>query len=195
MWEDKDVYCSKIFWFLFLSDKKCRFTELHKGLKNIKLKLSKPTLIAHLGHLQEKGFIVRRQEDKQNVSYEVNWKKFEYLKESVGYKQHLLISNENKKRFKSLSPRDQLATLLNILILGELQRVRSNIDDFLEPEKEPEHHLGYWFMFKSLDLYQSWFIETFKQADKKTQKMLIEKVDGSVKILRDDIFTSEKVQT
>jgi len=188
MSETLDNYCSKIFWFLFLNDKKCRFNELHKRLKGINFKVSKPTLIAHLGHLQEKGFIIRKQEDKQNVSYQVNLEKFEHLRKSVGYKQRIFTSNKNKEVFQSLSPREQLGTLVDIMVLYAFHGVKNDISNVLEPENEADKHLVQWFFFKSLDMYRVWFIETFKQADEETRKMLIEKVDGSINMLRNDIF-------
>jgi len=192
MSESLDNYCSKIFWFLFLNDKKCRFNELHKRIKGINFKVSKPTLIVHLGHLQDKGFIIRTQEDKQNVSYRVNLDKFKFLKESVGYKQLLLNTNKNKEIFHTLSPRDQLATLIDIMTLYSFHGVRNDISSFLEPEKKAENHLAFWFFFKSLDMYRVWFLETFKQSDEKTRKLLIEKIDGGIELLRNDLFTSEK---
>jgi hypothetical protein len=193
LFEGIDEYCKRIFWYLFLSENACRFNYLYRSLNKINVKLSKPTLIAHLGHLQDRGLIVRREEDKQNVSYVVNWENLDYLKESIGYKQRLRISNENKDRFKSLPPREQLATLLDILLLSELHRLKGSILDLIEPEKKTENHFAYWFVYKNLDLYTSSFLEMFMKADKKCQKMLLEKIDGSIKLMRNDLFTFEEV--
>ena len=195
MSEELDTYCRKIFSLLVLSEGKYRFNELVRKLKKLNVKLSKPTLITHLGHLQDLGFIVRSQEDKQNVSYDVNWERFEDIKESLGYKKRLFIfSQENKDAFKSLPPREQLALLYDLLLLGEIIRVRICMVDILEPERKAEHHFSYLYLFRSLDMYRSWFLETFMDADEKIQKMLIEKVEGSAKIMWEDIFTSEKDQ-
>ncbi len=64
--------------------------------------------------------------------------------------------------------------------------------DILEPDKKAEYHFSYLFMSRSLDIYQKWFLETFSQADEKTRKMLIEKVEGSMEIERKHIFTAKK---
>ena len=192
MWEEMDEYCKKIFWFLWINEQKCRFNELYKRLKKLNVKLSKPTLITHLGHLQDRGLIVRKQEDKQNVSYSVDLEKFKHLKESLSYKEQIITRFENEKRFKSLSPRDQLATLMDILLLSELHRVKRNMNDLLEPEKKADHQFSYWFIYKTLDLYLLWFLDTLKEGEEETQKMILEKVDGSINMLRNDIFNVGK---
>ncbi len=195
MFEGLDYYCVKIFSLFVFSDQKYRFNELLRKLKRLNVKLSKPTLIAHLAHLQDLGFIVRTQEAKQNVSYGVNWEKFEAIKKSVGYKKRLFTTiDKNKEAFQSLPPRDQLLNLYDVLLLGEISKLRMNMADVLEPEKRAEHYFSYLFMDRSLAMYQSWFLETFMQADEKNQKMLIEKVEGSMDIKSEDIVTAEKDQ-
>jgi len=194
--EELDNYCRKIFSLLILSDEKYRFNELYRKLNKLHVKLSKPTLITHLGHLQELGFIVRIQEDTQNVTYDVNWEKFEDIKKSVGYKKRLFIfSRENKDAFKSLTPIDQLRLVYEILFLSEIISVRICMTDILNPEKKAENHFFYLYMSRTLDIYRKWFLETFKQADEKIQKELIENVEGLGKSIWENLFTSENDKT
>jgi hypothetical protein len=188
MWKEMDEYCKKIFWFLWINEEKIRFNKLDRRLKEINVKITKPTLITHLGHLQDRGLIVRKEEDKQNVSYDLNWKKFEQLKKSLRYKQPILSIFKNKEIFKSFSPREQLSNLLEILLFSELHRVKQSMEDVLEPENKADNLFAYWFIFKTFDLYLTWFLQTFKEGDEETQKMLLEKVDGSIKILREGLF-------
>ena len=196
MSEKLDNYCRKIFSLLILSDEKYRFNELYRKLNKLHVKLSKPTLISHLGHLQELGFIVRIQEDTQNVTYDVNWEKFEDIKKSVGYKKRLFIfSRENKDAFKSLTSIEQLRLVYEILFLSEIIRVRICMTDILNPEKKAENHFFYLYMSRTLDIYRKWFLETFKQADEKIQKELIENVEGLGKSIWEDLFTSENDKT
>lgn len=81
MEKEPDEYCRKIFMVLSLDNKKTRFNELHRKLIKYDAKMSKPTLIEHLNHLIKDKVIQRKQQDKQKVFYEVNWKKFEQLQE------------------------------------------------------------------------------------------------------------------
>jgi len=79
--------------------------------------------------------------------------------------------------------------------LTELHRLKGSILDLTEPEKKADNHLAFWFAYKSLDLYTSWFLETFVNADEECQKMLLEKIDGGIELMRNDLFTPVEEDT
>jgi DNA-binding HxlR family transcriptional regulator len=172
-----------------------RFNELHRTLNNFGAKMSKPTLIQHLQHLLERDFIVRKEVEKQKVTYEANWEKFEYIKKSLEHKQRIILDNENQKRFKSLEPKEQLETLCYILALGELLRIKIELDDFLEPDKKPEHRFSYIFMSKFLDMYRLWFQDTLNTSTKKGVQELMDTLEKGISMLRNEIFTSVKPES
>lgn len=167
-----DEYCERIFSLLMVTDKKYRFNELYRGLCSFGAKMSKPTLIEHLQHLQGKGFIQRREEDKQNVSYKVNWKKFEDMKEGLAFKRRLELNLKNEETLKSLSLDEQIATLTSIFTIGELRYLKLYVLDILEPDKKPEHRFSYIFMHKLLDMYRLWFLDSCKESKANSQKAL-----------------------
>jgi len=192
MWVEMDDYCKKFFWFLWVKEGKIRFNELYNSLKKVNVKVSKPTLIVHLKHLQDRGLIVRRVEDVQNVSYAIDWENLETLKDTLRFKEPIFHFEENRETFKSFSPRERLLALYDILLLGQLYRMKQSLADILEPEKKADHYFANWFVFKTLEFYASWFLESFMEADEETRKLLIAKLDGSIEILREAIVTSEK---
>jgi hypothetical protein len=167
-----DEYCERIFSLLMVTNKKYRFNELHRQLGSFGAKMSKPTLIDHLQHLQGKGFIQRREEDKQNVSYKVNWKKFEDMKDDLAFKRRLELNLQNEETFKSLSLDEQITTLTSIFTIGELRYLKLYVLDILEPDKKPEHRFSYIFMHKLLDMYRLWLLDICKESKANSQKAL-----------------------
>jgi DNA-binding HxlR family transcriptional regulator len=167
-----DEYCIKIFGFLGFTTKKYRFNELHRTLNNLGVKISKPTLIEHLQHLQNKKYIVRKQEDKQTVSYETNWEKLEFLKEGMAYRRKVEQDLKNEKTFKSLTLEDQVITIASILALSELFRVKADILDLLEPTKKAEHGLSYIVTGRLLDMYRLWLLDVCKESKENSEKAL-----------------------
>ncbi|WGM88574.1 MAG: hypothetical protein NUK63_06520 [Candidatus Bathyarchaeum tardum] len=185
-----DDHCARIFSLLMASLNEFRFNELHRTLEQFGAKMSKPTLIQHLQHLQERGFIVRKEEEKQKVTYEVNWEKFDYLKKSLEHKQRIILNNKNQERFKELEPKEQLETLCFILTLGEFLRIKIELDDVLEPDKKPEHRFSYLFMSKFLDVYRLWFQDTLNALTKKEVQELMVPLEKLISDVRNEIFTS-----
>ncbi len=187
MVKELDEYCDRIFSLLMVTNKKFRFNELHKTLLDFEATMSVPTLIQHLAHLRAKGFIIRKKEDRQNVSYRVNWKKFEHLKEALDYKQRIDQNLKNEKAFKLLPLDEQLITISSILALGELLRLKFDVLDVLEPTRKPEHSFAYIFAHKLLDYYRLWFIDTCKESKENGQKAL-ELIQRAISGFQNDLF-------
>jgi DNA-binding HxlR family transcriptional regulator len=186
MERDTDQYCNEIFSLLVATRKKIRFNELHKTLNALGAVMSKPTLIQHLHHLQKKGFILRKKEDKQNVTYQVNWKKFEQLEKSLEFKELIAHNLENEKIFKSKSFEDQMYFVIGIMNMVDVIGLKFNVAEIVEPQGKAYASLGYLLIHNLYDSYRRWFLESCRQSKENTQKaseLLDETLEHYQKIL------------
>jgi hypothetical protein len=145
-----------------------------------------PTLVQHLNHLQKKGFIKRTRHNKQNISYRVNWEKFQALKQGLKFspvEQNL----ENEKTFKSLPLNEQIVTLASIFTLGNFLYLKLYVLDILEPNKKPEHRFTYIFMNKWLDMFRLWLLDTCKESKETSQKAL-EMIQAAIDGFQNELF-------
>jgi len=165
-----DEYCTKIFAKLVANQEKIRFNKLHKTLNTLDVKISKPTLILHLHHLRTKGFILRKKEGTQNVTYQVNWKKFEQLKETLGFKEIIARNLENEKIFKSKSLEDQIIFVTGVLTMTQVVYLQLCVLGILEPKGKELHSLGYLLIWRLYDHYRQWLLDTCKQSSENSQK-------------------------
>ena len=184
---EMDEYCQKIFGLLGITTKKYRFNELYRTINDFGIKMSRPTLIAHLQHLQEKGYVIREEEDKQNVTYELNWKKLDYLKEGLAYKKKVDQDLKNKENFKSYSLKDQAITITSIVALQGLFWLKAKVLDVLEPDKKDEHNLSYVFSSRQLDKYRLWLIDTCKESKENCQEIL-ELIQRAINSFQEETF-------
>jgi hypothetical protein len=189
-----DQYCEKIFAFLMITNQSYRFNKLHTNLKDLHIKMTTPTLIKHLNHLQKKGFITQKKHNKQNISYQVNWKKFETLKEGLEFKQRVDQDLQNEKAFKSLPLDDQIVTLASIFALGDLLYLKLYVLDILEPNRKPEHRFTYIFMNKWLDMYRLWLLDTCKESKETSQKAL-ELIQRGIDGFQNELFRKQQSKT
>jgi len=175
-----------------VTNRKFRFNELHKTLLAIGARMSKPTLIQHLAHLRKKGFIIRKKEDRQNVSYRVNWKKFEHLKDVLDYKQRIDQNLKNEKTFKSNPLDEQVLAISSMLALGELLRLKFDVLAIIEPNRKPDHSFAYIFTHKLLDCYRLWFLDTCKESRENSQKAL-ELIQRAIDGFESDVFEKKPI--
>lgn len=185
-----DKYCEKVFAFLMITDQGYRFNELHRNLQSFHIKMSTPTLIQHLTHLQKKGFVTQKRHNKQNISYQVNWKKFETLKEGLKFKQRVDQHLQDEKTFKSLPLDDQIVTLTNIFALGDFLYLKLYVLDILEPNKKPEHRFSYIFINKLLDRYRLYLLDSCKESKETTQKAL-ELIQRGIDGFQNELFRKQ----
>jgi DNA-binding HxlR family transcriptional regulator len=167
-----DEYCKNIFSLLLVSDKALRFNELKKDLNDLGLKMSPPTLIEHLHHLQRHRVITRKREGRQNVSYRVNWERFETLKESMDYRKRILHILENEKRFKSFPIDEQAIYTTNILTLTGLYRLKLEIQDAIDPTKNFEHSLEFLLINRFFEFFKTWLLENCRSSTENAQVAL-----------------------
>jgi len=170
MKKEIDEYCMKIFAFLVANTEKIRFNKLHKTLNALDVKISKPTLKKHLNHLRKKGSILRKKEGKQGVTYQVNWKKVEQLKETLEFKEIIARNLENEKIFKSKSLEDQITYVICILTMTQVIYLQLNVIGILDPKSKELHSLSYLLIHRLYDHYRQWLLDTCKQSTKTARK-------------------------
>jgi len=78
---------------------------------------------------------------EQNISYKVNWQRFENLEQSLGTRKVLSHALEKKKRFKSFPIDEQTMCVTNILTLADLCRFKLAVQCIIEPKKSYENSL------------------------------------------------------
>jgi len=170
MEKETDEYCQNIFAYLVANNKEIRFNQLYNALKALDVKITKPTLIQHLNHLHAKRFILRKEKGKQNVTYQVNWKKFEPLNEALKFKKVIAHTLENEKIFKSKSLEQQIVYVTTILTWEQILHLQFNVLNLLEPKATFNTTLGYVFIHRLYDTYRRWLLDTCKQSRENTQK-------------------------
>jgi len=125
--------------------------------------------------------------NKQNISYKVNWEKFEALKKGLKLSQFVEQNLENEKTFKTLPLDDQIAIITSIFTIGNLLYLKLYILDILEPSKKPEHRFTYIFMNKWLDMFRLWLLDTCKESNETSQKAL-QMIDNGINGFQKELF-------
>jgi DNA-binding HxlR family transcriptional regulator len=167
-----DEYCDKIFAVLSMTNEKIRFNELHRKLRKLGAPMTKPTLIEHLKHLEKKEIIQRDQEEKQKVTYSLNWKKFKQIQKAKEINQTLLSKIENEQRFKSKSLNQQVIYVTTALTTAELFYLRTVILGNTEPQNKLEHYLTYTIIRRLFNTYATWLYDTCKESEENAQKII-----------------------
>ena len=183
-----DETCKKIFSLLLVSDKKLRFNELHRTLKEVGLKMSKPTLVEHLNHLKKRRLLIRKKEGKQKVFYRVNWEKLEPLGEAIKTHQALKHTLENEKNFKSFPIDEQVTYIHNILALRNLYRLRLEILDILDPSKNFEHSIQYLFINRLFEFFKTWLLENCHTNKTECKEKALNMIEYNIKHYTDTLF-------
>lgn len=170
--ENSDNYCEKIFTLLVATERKIRFNELFATLNSLGVKMSKPTLIEHLHHLQKKGFILRKKEDKQNVTYQVKWEKFEQLHEHIEFKKAIANNLRNEEIFKSHSLEEQLNFVVNVLTMVQTIHIQLNVYEISYPKAKANVSLGYILIHNLYDVYRRWFLDTCRESPENAKRAM-----------------------
>jgi len=186
-----DEACKNIFSVLLVSDKTLRFNEFHKTLNQIGLKMSKPTLIDHLHHLQKRKLLIRKKEGKQNVSYRVNWEKLETLQESMKTRQALRHIMQNKKTFKSFPIDEQVTYVTNIMTLTNLYRLKLEVQDVLDPTKNFEHSVQFLFTNRFFQFFKTWLLESCQEAKRTNGQKALDMIDFNINHFTDMLFDKQ----
>jgi len=194
MEKEVDEYCEKIFIAIAVDDEKIRFNELHRKLTKLNAKMSKPTLIEHLNHLVENGIIQRNQEDKQRVSYELNWEKFKQLQTAKKINQATLNQMKSEKEFKSMSLDQQVTLITVMLTISELLYLKLSVLDILEPENKLQNYFSYKFIRNLYYIYARWLLSYCKKSKENSQKILY-LIDKEITMFRKTLFETNQEAT
>jgi DNA-binding HxlR family transcriptional regulator len=196
MEKEADEYCEKIFILLAMSNQKIRFNELHRNLTKYNAKMSKPTLIQHLNHLLKHEIIQRDEEDKQKVSYGLNWKRLKQLQKAKKINQTALNLIKNEKRFKSKSLDQQTIFTTAMITIGELFYLKLMTLNILEPENKLQNYHSYTFIRKLYNIYVTWLLDSCKDSKENSQKIL-HFIERNIKTLNEtflEIFPEDTQQ-
>lgn len=155
-----DSECEYILNLLLHIDQPINFNKLFRWLKDIGHKISKPTLIVHLNHLQKKKLIKRKREGKQKVNYSINFNNEELLKDKYKSIHENLIGEENT--FKIADTQSQVLYVALISTLSELKRVKYAIKTIQDPKRQSEYVLSYYLINDYLKRFTTYLLKECK---------------------------------
>lgn len=186
--KELDNYCQKLLQAFIGSNKRWHFNEFHEKLNKASLKISKPTLSQHLKHLQKLKLITRKREGKQRISYGVNWEKLKHLQKTVDGLHAIKRILENETTFSTLRIQEQVMYLIDTLTLRNLEMLKLEILDILEPDKNFEHNVQYGFTNQFFDLFRTWFIKNCYKTTKENKLIALKIVENNIKHFEKDLF-------
>jgi len=188
-----DEYCKEIFAVLLVTNKKLRFNELKRTLEETELEISSPTLIRHLKHLCKKRLLIRKEEDLQNVSYTVNWKKLPYLVDIIDLQKRIKGTLESKKIFQSYPMDDQTLILLDILTLRNLHLLRAEILSIINPNKTFEYTISNLYISRFFELFKKWLLKNCQKDKTECKEKALSTIEYNIKRHTDMLF--EKISS
>lgn len=180
-----DYYCRRILLHLIVNSKKIRFNDLHKSLAENGVGLAKPTLSKHLKHLTQEKLVVRKVEDVQNVTYEVNHKIFRDLEENVklAVKSRKLIAEEDQI-FDSKSIDDQINIVLEKMTIRNLRQLKTNIELELNPSKKWEKSLELAWLANPIFRHHEGLLITKCKKNREYGEKTLKKLDELIKEIK-----------
>lgn len=182
-----DEYCNKIFATLMIIGEETRFNELHRQLKRFNAKMSKPTLIQHLSHLVENNIVKRNEQDKQNVTYDLNYEILEQLQNAKKLYALIRKRTKNEKTFKSQEIGEQVHTVTAILTLESMLYLRLQLIDQMNPKGKLANSYTYTMISRLFRTYMDWILDSCKESEEKTQ-IALRSLEGTVKMVVKDLF-------
>ena len=177
-----DNYCARLLSLFILERKSYRFNELTKALKTNKVKMSTPTLIAHLNHLIEKELILREEKHRQYVTYRFNWEKWQ--DSDLLVKRRILIEKILQKEIDQFSKRPvyEQVTYVNLTAtLFLFQILKESIIAKVKPENELVVNIN---------------VVHFAKIFERVENMILDNVDKKgTNYATECILTIERLQT
>ena len=178
-----DEYCEKIFAFLAMQDSPLRYNELYKSLNKANFKISRPTLSAHLNHLRKHKVITRKPRGKQEVSYEINWTKLNYLQHHKHFRKAAERIQKNKATFEKFDLEEKITYVSLILGLIEVTKLEYEIRAFLEPKRRFEATLAYLFTRGYLEPFRMYLLRDCIKSEQTAKEALalVEKLEQKIR--------------
>ena len=187
MASDLDEHCKKIFSFLFFCDVPIRFNELLRLLNKSNYKISKPTLSAHLKHLQKYEVINQKREGKQSVSYFVNDEKLDNLLFHKDLSKVAKNIQKSKETFNSYDVAEKIRYISFLLMIVELNRLKNEIRTVLEPKRKFEATLAFLAIQSYLEPFRQYLLQTCANSKDDAQKSLLA-IENLEKKIRAEVF-------
>jgi len=175
-----DKRCEKIFMYLMTTPKGIGFNKLLDELENNGYKMSTPTLSKHLKqHLVEELKLVKfEKRGKQRINYKINHKIYERAKKIARLKEFL---EEEKTEFYAKPLKQQITFVSNVMLIKDLEELRTYISSVVEPEKTFENNLKLIMLKKSInDIFEKWFLAKCKENPDYGKQAMI-KIDEMIK--------------
>ena len=182
-----DEHCKKIFAFLVLNDVPIGFNKLHKALNDSNYKISRPTLIAHLKHLQKLKIINKKMEGMQKVAYSVNYEKVDNLQFHKDFGKVAENIIKSKETFNSFDIAEKVRYISFILMIIEVNRLKNEVRSVLEPERRFEATLAFLFVKSYLERFRLYLLQTCVNSREDAQKALTE-IDRLEQTLKNEVF-------
>jgi len=172
-----DSYCTKILLYLAFKGEKIRFNELYEELKKHGLELSKPTLSRHLKHLCEEGLVIRKVEDVQVVSYQVNFEEIGKFKDFIQdiakqYDEIIARLRKAKREFEAFPLDIQLGEIYRTMFWRYLGELKARIKVETDPMNFEKRLELFCWSSPYFRVLERWLIEQCKKDEKFREKVL-----------------------
>lgn len=159
--KELDEYCEKIFGYLaFNFDKPHYFNRLKEELNESGIKISKPTLIAHLRHLKSQKIIKKKKEGKQKIAISLNYEQLINVEFYKNFNDILKQLLEEKEMFNALTIEKKVNLVSACLYVIETNRLKYDILKTIEPEKKFQHSISFQFIKNTLEQYRGYLLKT-----------------------------------
>lgn len=171
--EKLDKYCEQIFAYLAMySDEPHYLNRLEKELIVSGVKITKPTLVSHLKHLQNQKIIKKKKEGKQKIAISLNYENLIDLVLNKNSYNTLNILLKEKKAFNALTTRKKVNISSACLYIIETNRLKYNILKIIEPEKTFQYHLSFQFIKNILEQYEKYLMKSITESQPKAKEAL-----------------------
>ena len=169
-----DGTCFKILTIMTLFKPSTHFNELFRELKERNMEMSKPTLSAHLKHLVEQEYVIKKEEENsQFVTYSLNTEKTEQLKEVANRTKKIAKAfKENEREFYSLSEEDQVSVVIATELSRKVEEIRALIDYRLHPNDLGRIVYANFLDSPLLYIGQKWIIKKSLEDEHYRKKIL-----------------------
>lgn len=159
-----DEYCKKIVTVLAMINQDYRFNALYKFLNNHGTKISKPTLSEHLKHLTKQRIVLRKQKGIQEVSYAMNFERFEKLDAASEITRGIVTRFFQQERdYRRLPISKKIDHYHALTVLQSLILLKLEILAISKPENQFENSLSHYVTIQHFMTIQNWLLDEIRK--------------------------------
>jgi hypothetical protein len=118
----------------------------------------------------------------------VNWTKLKYLEKTIESQDVLKRITENEETFTSFPIDEQVMFLTNVLSLRNLELLKLEILDTIEPNKNFEHNVQYDFTHQFFNLFERWFLKNCHKIPNENKLIALKTVENNIKHFEEILF-------